>query len=78
MSEERRKKQELVNYYQQTGLAQSELIISHAKQSLDKGQISYLEWTILMSNAVGIQLGRLDAIQQLNEIVTEIEYGTGK
>ena len=78
LSEERRKKQELVNYYQQTGLAQSELIISHAKQSLDKGQISYLEWTILMSNAVGIQLGRLEAIQQLNEIVTEIEYGTGK
>jgi len=31
-----------------------------------------------MSNAVGIQLGRLEAIQQLNEIVTEIEYGTGK
>ena len=78
LSEEWRKKQQLVNYYEQAGLAQSELIISHAKQSLDQGQISYLEWTILMNNAVGIQLARLDAIQQLNVVVTEIEYLTGK
>jgi len=78
LSGERLKKQELVNYYEQAGLAQSELIISSAKQSLDQGQISYLEWTILMNNAVGIQLGRLDAIQQLNVVVTEIEYLTGK
>lgn len=73
-----RKKQQLVSYYEQAGLAQSELIISHAKQSLDQGQISYLEWTILMNNAVGIQLARLEAIQQLNVVVTEIEYLTGK
>jgi cobalt-zinc-cadmium resistance protein CzcA len=78
LSEEWRKKQQLVNYYEQAGLAQSELIISHAKQSLEQGQISYLEWTLLMNNAVGIQLARLDALQQLNIVVTEIEYLTGK
>ena len=66
LSEEWRKKQQLVSYYEQAGLVQSELIISHAKQSLEQGQISYLEWTMLMNNAVGIQLARLDAIQQLN------------
>ncbi|MGZ5218922.1 MAG: efflux RND transporter permease subunit, partial [Chitinophagaceae bacterium] len=78
LSEEWRKKQQLVNYYEQAGLDQSELIIDHAKQSLEQGQISYLEWTMLMNNAVGIQLARLDAIQQLNVVVTEIEYLTGK
>lgn len=76
--EELRKKQQQLNYYQQQGLAQSELIISHAKQNFEKGQISYLEWTMLMNNAVGIQLAHLDAVQQLHMINTEIEYLTGK
>lgn len=78
LSEELKKKQQLVNYYDQAGLAQSELIISHAKQNFDQGQVSYLEWTVLMNNAVSIQLARLDARLQLNMIKTEIEYLTGK
>ncbi len=78
LAEELKKKQQLVNYYDQAGLAQSELIISHAKQNFDQGQVSYLEWTVLMNNAVSIQLARLDARLQLNMIKTEIEYLTGK
>ncbi|MBL7744883.1 MAG: CusA/CzcA family heavy metal efflux RND transporter [Chitinophagaceae bacterium] len=78
LTEEMKRQQYLVNYYQQQGLAQSELIISHARQNFEKGQISYLEWTMLMNNAVNIQLARLDALQRLNVINTEIEYLTGK
>jgi cobalt-zinc-cadmium resistance protein CzcA len=78
LSEEWRKKQQLVNYYDQEGVVQAELIISHAKQSLEQGQISYLEWTMLMNNAVGIQLARLDAMLQLKLVATEIDYLTGK
>lgn len=77
-NEEFKKQQQLVQYYNSEGLAQSELIISHATQNYEKGQISYLEWTMLMNNAAGIQLARLDALQQLNRISTEIEYVTGK
>lgn len=77
-SEAYRKQLQLVTYYNNEGLAQSELIIRHATQNFEKGQISYLEWTLLMHNASGIQLSRLDALQQLNMIRTEIEYLTGK
>ncbi len=73
-----KKQQQLVQYYDKEGLAQSALIISHAGQNFEKGQISYLEWTMLMNNATGIQLARLDAMAQLNRIRTEIEYLTGK
>ena len=78
LTEELKKRQQQVNYYNQQGLAQSELILSHAKQNYEKGQISYLEWTMLMNNAVDIQLAHLAAWQQLNVIRTEIEYLTGK
>lgn len=73
-----KKQQQLVQYYNNEGLAQSVLIIRHAGLNFEKGQISYLEWTILMNNATGIQLARLDALAQLNRIRTEIEYLTGK
>ncbi len=78
LTEEMHKRQQQLDYYRQQGLVQSELIISHAKQNFEKGQISYLEWTMLMNNAVGIQLAHLDAVQQLHVINTEIEYLTGK
>jgi cobalt-zinc-cadmium resistance protein CzcA len=78
LTEELKKQQQQVTYYEKQGLVQSELIMSHAKQSFEAGQISYLEWTILMNNAVGIHLARLDAIQRLNTINTELEYLTGK
>jgi cobalt-zinc-cadmium resistance protein CzcA len=78
LAEELNKQQQQVNYYEQQGLSQSELIISHAKQNFEKGQISYLEWTMLMSNAVNIQLGYLDALRHYNIITAEIEYLTGK
>lgn len=76
--EESHKQQQKVVYYERQGLAESELIMSHARQSFEKGQISYLEWTILMNSAVNIQLLRLDAILRLNTINTELEYLTGK
>ncbi|HQV61323.1 MAG TPA: efflux RND transporter permease subunit, partial [Chitinophagaceae bacterium] len=78
LTEELKKRQQQLSYYNQQGLAQSELILSHAKQNYEKGQISYLEWTMLMNNAVDIQLAHLAAWQQLNIIRTEIEYLTGK
>lgn len=77
-AEELRKQQQQVDYYSKQGLAQSELIISHAAQNYEKGQISYLEWTTLMNQAVAIRLDGLNALQQLNRIHTEIEYLTGK
>lgn len=75
--EERNKQQRQVSYYQDQGLSQSELIIRQAALSFEKGQLSYLEWTMLMNNAIHMQLAGLDALRQLHLINTEIEYLTG-
>jgi len=76
--EEYKKQWQLVQYYEREGKSQAGLIISHAGQNFEKGQISYLEWTLLMNNATTIQLARLEALSHLNRIRTEIEYLTGK
>ena len=77
-NEEYKKQWQLVQYYEKDGKAQAELIVNHASQRFEKGQIGYLEWTMLMNHATTIRLSRLDALNQLNRARTEIEYLTGK
>lgn len=73
-----RKQQNNLQYYQNTGIQQAELMIQTAKLSFENGEISYLEWTMLMNNAVNIQLNYLDAVHQYNQTLIELEYLTGK
>lgn len=77
-NEEYKKQWQLVQYYDRDGIAQADLIVNHAGQSFEKGQIGYLEWTMLMNHATTIRLSRLEALNQLNRARTEIEYLTGK
>jgi cobalt-zinc-cadmium resistance protein CzcA len=67
-----------VNYYEQTGLPQAALINRNARLGFEKGSINYVEWSLLMSNAVTIELGYLEAVHALNETIIELEYLTGK
>jgi heavy metal efflux system protein len=76
--EEFKKQQQSLHYYEQTGLQQAALIMHNAKLSFQKGEISYLEWTLLMNNAVGIELNYMDIMRQYNLSLIEIEYLTGK
>lgn len=77
-AEEFRKQERSMHYYEQTGAQQSELIIKNAKLAFEKGEISYLEWSMLMNNAVNIQLGHLQTLFQYNIALIELEYLTGK
>ncbi|HTN08472.1 CusA/CzcA family heavy metal efflux RND transporter [Agriterribacter sp.] len=72
------KEQNNLQYYENTGLQQAELIIQTAKLSFENGEISYLEWTTLMNNAVSIRLNYMDAVHQYNQTIIELEYLTGK
>lgn len=72
------KQQRNVQYYEQTGLQQAELIFKNAKLAFENGEISYLEWTILMNNAVGIQLNYIEAVSLYNQTVIQLEYLTTK
>jgi heavy metal efflux system protein len=78
LTEEYRKHNRSVQYYEQTGLQQAELIFNNAKFAFENGEISYLDWTLLMNNAVGIQLNYLDAIRMYNQSVIQLEYLTTK
>jgi heavy metal efflux system protein len=69
---------EQVNYYEQSGLPQAALMTRNAKLAFEKGSINYVEWTLLMSNAVNIELGYLQTLHSLNETIIELEYLTGK
>ncbi|PZR27314.1 MAG: CusA/CzcA family heavy metal efflux RND transporter [Citrobacter freundii] len=72
------KQQQALQYYEQTGLQQSELIMNHSRISFQNGEISYIEWTTLMNNAVSIRLNYLESLRQYNLAIIELEYITGK
>lgn len=76
--EQFRKDTMMLGYYQRTGLRQSDIIITTAAKSLSSGEISYIEWTMLMSQAVQIRSGYLDALQSKRKTIAEIIYLTGK
>jgi heavy metal efflux system protein len=68
----------LIAYFQETGLSQAETIINTASRSLTAGDISYIEWTVLMNQAVQIRSSYLDALQSIRKTVTDIIHLTGK
>lgn len=76
--EEVRKYQRSLAYYEQGGLKQAGLLVSHAQEAFKNGEIGYVEWTMLMNNAVNIQLGYIGAVSQYNQALIELEYLTIK
>ena len=73
-----RKEQQMISYHRQTGLAQAETIISTASRSLSAGEISYIEWTVLMNQAIQIRSSYLDALQSMRKTIIDIIHLTGK
>lgn len=78
LADEFRKQQNSVQFYEQTGLQQAGLIFNNANLTFEKGEISYLEWTLLMNNATSIQLSYIEAVRQYNQTLIQLEYLTSK
>jgi cobalt-zinc-cadmium resistance protein CzcA len=76
--EEYIKNMETVKYYTETGLLHADQIIKNAAKSFQAGELSYMEWTLLMNQAVQIKLSYLDALQALRNTKAELIYLTGK
>ncbi|MGB3005019.1 MAG: CusA/CzcA family heavy metal efflux RND transporter [Chitinophagaceae bacterium] len=72
------KQQNNLRYYEQGGLQQAALIMKNAGIGYEKGEIGYPEWSLLMNNAVAIQLAYIDAVNRYNNAIIEIEYLNGK
>lgn len=61
-----------VDYYEQTGLANARQIIAMANRQLYAGEINFLEWSILVNQALEIQNMYIDRVKELNDNVIEI------
>lgn len=77
LAETFRKHMATVRFYEATGLPQAEQLISQAGISYRTGNISYMEWTSLMRQAIDIKLGYLDALYALKTTHAEWEYVKG-
>ena len=59
-------------YYQKTGLQNSENILKTANNQFYNGEINYLEWTLLVTQAFEIQNKYIDRLKETNDKIIEI------
>ncbi|UPT67384.1 MAG: hypothetical protein M0D57_01460 [Sphingobacteriales bacterium JAD_PAG50586_3] len=56
----------------------ADTIINTANAQLQNGDINYLEWVMLINQAIGTQSDYLDAVKALNLSVIELNTLTNK
>lgn len=71
------KQAKAVAHYRTTGLKQADQIISQSLLAYRSGDMGYMEWINLMSRAVQIRLGYLDALLAMKLAGAELEYLKG-
>lgn len=67
-----------VKYFEETALKNANTIIKTANLQFINGDINYLEWTMLINNAVGIQSNYADIVKALNQEIIQLNYLTSK
>lgn len=68
----------MVNYYESTALKESDELLKVAQLSYNKGEIGYVEYVQSLTQAVSIKTQYLQALDQLNQTIININYLTGK
>ena len=68
------KDQELLNFYESTGLAQAEAIIKAANLAYRGGEINFSELSQFLSQAIDIQKAYLDVLNQYNQSAIQLNY----
>ena len=63
----------LVNRFQQKILPNAAIIIKTANQKLAVGEVGYIDWTVLINQAIQIKGEYLDMVQRMNESAFDIE-----
>lgn len=62
-----------LRYYEKDGLKNAGLIISTANKQFSGGDIDYLQWVILVDQAVNIRSQYLDLVSQYNQAVIDLQ-----
>ncbi len=68
------KDQDLLTYYERTGLAQAEAIIKSSNLAYRGGEINFAELTQYLSQAIDIQKNYLDVLHQFNQSAIQLNY----
>ena len=70
------KAQKQLQYYEQTALRQARVLREQAALKLRNGDISHMEWILLVNQAVQIEAGYFSALQDWNNTVIELSSYT--
>jgi cobalt-zinc-cadmium resistance protein CzcA len=62
-----------LDYYQQTGLENANVIISTADKQFVGGEINYLQWVILVDQAISIKNEYLDMLNNYNQSIIQAQ-----
>ena len=63
----------LVDNFQKNSMPNAEILITTATNKLNLGEIGYLEWVMIVNQAMQVRSEYFNYIQQLNEAAIEIE-----
>lgn len=74
ITQQMEKNNDLINYYQQTGIAQAEAIIKAANLSYQSGEISFAELSQFLTQAIDIQRNYLDVLNDYNQSAIQLNY----
>jgi heavy metal efflux system protein len=66
-----------VQAYETTMLKNASTVLNAANLQFQNGEINYLEWVMLTNQAVSIQSGYIDAVQNLNRIQIQLQTLSG-
>lgn len=66
-----------LSYYQANTLQYANAIIETANAQFARGEISYIEWTVLLNQSIGIKSEYTDLVNQYNQAVFELEKISG-
>jgi cobalt-zinc-cadmium resistance protein CzcA len=67
-----------VQYFETTGLKNAAVITSTANKQFINGEINYLDWVLLVNQAVSIQSDYIEALKNRNNTIVEINSFTIK
>lgn len=66
--------QSIIENYEQKQLPKSETILKTAQKQMEAGEIDYLDWVILVNQAVKTKADYIDQLEKLNQIGSELHF----
>lgn len=63
-----------INYFEESALINANLIEETANRQFQEGEISYLDWVMLINQSIGIRNNYIDALMAYNEVIIQLNY----